>query len=489
MTVETPIGSRADWDDQRKSALFADIVNRRLSLDQACERHALGKSEVQEWLRRFRRSALAQFDESLKQTLIDQGASAAALRAAEFIGTLDDISIADLLQTIQIAGKDAVITISENGVESHLWCAAGAVIDAESGVLVGEKAVHRLLSIERGTMLADLHPVSRTRRIHTSTQRLLLESARRKDECARLRAKHGDDAQLYRVAEQGANRAPSEAELALSRFFDVPRSIRDVIAASDWGDLETVTALHTAIESGYLVDAGKVATNVELHSNLPPSVNNEHWVSFLPHVTSQRPQRSTAVGWLAGALSAAALVATAYWLGTRVYETYEPVAAARALPAVPELSTAHTAPRRFELSTRVEPRDARLWLDGKLVGTGEFATQLVQDGVTHELRTTRDGFVPSTVFFVDTPPPREIRLEKLVVPAAPAGVSNEAAWPGPSLADGPPPKKRGPRPHAKAAPTNKTVSPAISRSEIAVAGAADTTSDEEPATPRVQVIE
>src|SRR5690606_22261892 len=116
-----------------------------------------------------------------KKTLIDQGASADALAAAEFTGHIEDVSIADLVQTIEIAGKDAVITVAHEGREHKMWCSGGAIVDAESGRLSGEAAVYRILGFERGRMVADLRPEPRERTIFAATHRLLLEAMRRTD--------------------------------------------------------------------------------------------------------------------------------------------------------------------------------------------------------------------------------------------------------------------------------------------------------------------
>lgn len=256
MTSQTRQGSGHDWDDARKAALFADIVSLKLSIDEAAALHGLRVDVIQEWLRLFRRSALVAFDERLKKTLIDQGANADALTAAEFTGHVEDVSIADLVQTIEIAGKDAVITVTHEGTDSRMWCSAGAIIDAESGRLSGEAAVYRILSFERGRMVADLRPEQRARTIYAATHRLLIEAIRRKDESAQLERKLGNVNRLYRLGERSTSSRVrvSTDELSILRLFDGPRRLREVLAQSHIGDLETLTALMRLVEDGYLVE-------------------------------------------------------------------------------------------------------------------------------------------------------------------------------------------------------------------------------------------
>ncbi len=257
MTSQTRQGSGHDWDDAKKAALFADIVSLKLSIDEAATQHGLRVDVIQEWLRQFRRSALVAFDERLKKTLIDQGANADALTAAEFTGHVEDVSIADLVQTMEIAGKDAVITVTHEGADSRMWCSAGAIVDAESGRLTGEAAVYRILSFERGRMVADLRPEQRTRTIHAATHRLLIEAIRRKDASVELEKKLGNVNRLYRLGERSTSSRVrvSTDELSILRLFDGPRRLRDVLAQSHLGDLESLTALARLVDDGYLVEA------------------------------------------------------------------------------------------------------------------------------------------------------------------------------------------------------------------------------------------
>src|SRR5688572_31589774 len=150
--------SSEEWNESRRAELVQQIVSARLTVDEACARHGLGAELVQDWLRGFRRSVVQAFDEKLKRTLADQGADV-ALGAAEFSGTLEEISVIDWIQSVEVTRKSAVIVISGhslenhasrgNGPESRIWCANGAIVDAESGPLRGEPALYRIVSFDR----------------------------------------------------------------------------------------------------------------------------------------------------------------------------------------------------------------------------------------------------------------------------------------------------------------------------------------------------
>jgi len=248
----------AAWDEARRSDLVNQIVVGKLSIPAACQRYALAEGMLVEWLRSFRRATVLAFDARLKQRLIDQGASASDFAGAEFTGALSELSMGDLVQLIDLAGKSARISVTHDGAESRLWCTAGSIIDAESGRLRGEAAVYRILGLEHGRVFAELRATQRERSVHVSTQGLLLEAARRNDESARLRDKLGDERRHYVLGPRGLAAADtsSEAYAATLRLFEHGCSLRDALGQSDLGDFETLTALCRLVDEEWLVDAG-----------------------------------------------------------------------------------------------------------------------------------------------------------------------------------------------------------------------------------------
>jgi Domain of unknown function (DUF4388) len=523
VTAEKRQGSGYDWDDARKAALFADIVSLKLSIDGAAALHGLRVDVIQEWLRQFRRSTLVAFDERLKKTLIDQGANADALTAAEFTGYIEDVSIADLVQTIEIAGKDAVISVTHEGTDSRIWCSAGAIIDAESGRLTGEAAIYRILGFERGRMVADLRPEQRRRTIHAATHRLLIEALRRKDESLALERKLGNINRLYRLGERSTSSRVrvSTDELSLLCLFDGPRRLGEVLAQSPIGDLETLTSLMRLVDDGYLVetDSAPASARVPAERRSVPAErrsvpsgprpraktkrldhDDEHdpaqqadssrtknvdvatATSFVPLAASRPPERTTRPRGVFAAIAAALLAPGAFWFGETMSDLH---ATRRALGAAGEeqSESAALAPApTFSLSTSVDPASSVIWLDRHPVASGRLDLALPRDGSTHELRVAAPGFIPVTLMFADVPPPREIRLKSL-----PTGDPSLEPSPAPAAASAGRSGPTGMRHHPSAAadPDGR----ATTTTSTTAAAAASSIELLPPEEPHVQIIE
>jgi DNA-binding response OmpR family regulator len=105
-----------------------------------------------------------------------------------FSGSLSEMSVVDLLQTIDVSRKSGVLTlVSSDGQEGMISFDSGAVINATVEDLVGEEAVYRHLLWHDGAFDLEFRRVSLSERtVHRTTQALLMEGMRRLDEWSRL---------------------------------------------------------------------------------------------------------------------------------------------------------------------------------------------------------------------------------------------------------------------------------------------------------------
>jgi transposase-like protein len=434
-----------EWNESRRAELVQQIASARLTVDEACARHGLGAELVQDWLRGFRRSVVLAFDERLKRTLADQGADV-ALGAAEFSGTLEEISVIDWIQSVEVTRKSALIVISghsrenhalenhasqSSGPESRIWCANGAIVDAESGPLRGEPALYRIVSFDRGRVWVEFCAARRERTVYASTPSLLLEAAHRKDEAARMWRQLGDERCAYRVSERVGPRAAgsSQAERRLLESFRQPSSLLQVFEQSALGDVETLTLLTQLSESRFITpDPSSTAVRAS-QGDTPSAAASSRTLAVAAAPPQPAPARRGLPGWLSSGwvwsgVAAAALVSAAAWSrGEPLAGSLEvAVAALRPTPAP------HPAPEppRYVVATTFEPADAAIWLDGQRIPSGALNTTFPHDGHAHELRAVAPGYAPAVVLFADTPPPRLIRLETLPVPPAATRIENAA---------------------------------------------------------------
>jgi len=397
--------------DDTTNALFP-FLDAELSIAAALDACGSSPERIREWVLACRRSARRALDSHLQRALALRGYDAGELCASELTATLTDVTVCDLLQTISMGRKDAVIEVVHAGQTSRIWCADGKIVDAESGRLTGELAFHRIWGLDAGELCADFRPVRRARSIQSSTPGLMLEAARRKDECAMLRNQLGGPDLIYSAVSRAtsAQAGASSVESALLEAFNPSASIDDVLANGALGDLELLQALCSLQLRGCLVPSR------ELPDPAPPA-------------PTKACESGLRVAWLRA--RARALRLSAAWrvllpalgLGLAVVLVFavrhrsEPQGATRSLAeikvesALPDPATI-SAPT-FPVQVTAEPAQAALWLDGERIATGVLSIVLVRDGRTHELRIDAPEHRPQTLLFRDLSPPRRITLQRV----------------------------------------------------------------------------
>lgn len=306
--------------DDHKAAIVQRILQGELSPEAACAREGLTTDLLAEWIRSYRRTTRRAVDADVAAALSAQG-----FEVEDFVlsGNLESMALAELLQTIRYGRKDGHIRIEHEGEHSHLWCIDGEVIDAQCGILVGTAAAYRLLSLRKGRLQASFSKVVRPRSIEASTEALLLESARRFDECAALRERLGDMSAVY-FASPAAPLTEAQLDaprLAVLRAFDGAHSVEDVVRQSVVGDLETLTAIQGFREAGWLVPR----PTIWIAESGPPTPSTQAGTTVLPHVQSLRTRFSeplVAQRWVWAALVTAAVslplaFAAGFWSARR----------------------------------------------------------------------------------------------------------------------------------------------------------------------------
>ncbi len=98
-------------------------------------------------------------------------------------GSLAQLSLPDLLQTVDTTRRSGTVKLRSRGRTATLWFRDGRVIDAElEGGARGKEAVFAVATWDEGNFEATFGPVAVPERIFESTSFLLLEAMRRRDE-------------------------------------------------------------------------------------------------------------------------------------------------------------------------------------------------------------------------------------------------------------------------------------------------------------------
>jgi DNA-binding response OmpR family regulator len=178
-------------------------------------------------------------------------------KKTRFSGSIRDMTVVDLIQTLEVARKTGAIRLRSATATAELVFKEGRLIDAEAGVLRGEEAVYRALVWPDAEFEVTFGPTKDDRTIEMSTQAVLMEGMRRVDEWGRLAEQLpsldvvleiDDAALLSRLPE-----IPDELNGVL-RLFDGKRSLWNVVDESPFDDLSTLSTIAKMLFEGLLLE-------------------------------------------------------------------------------------------------------------------------------------------------------------------------------------------------------------------------------------------
>jgi DNA-binding response OmpR family regulator len=173
-----------------------------------------------------------------------------------FAGSLADMGLVDLLQTIDVSRKSGVLRLSSGAKRGAVYFNEGKVLDAELGTLAGELAIYRFLLWSEGEFELDFREVRREDKLGVSTQGLLMEGMRRLDEWGRLQEQLPSMSTVFDVNHdelaQRLAEIPDEINVVL-RLFDGRRTLAEVLDEGTSDDLATLNAVNKLYFEGFLL--------------------------------------------------------------------------------------------------------------------------------------------------------------------------------------------------------------------------------------------
>jgi DNA-binding response OmpR family regulator len=362
-------------------------------------------------------------------------ATATVSSRTRFSGTLDDMGVVDLLQTLEVSRKSGVARIASGQRQVTVYFRDGAVIDAEHGRLRGEEAIYRALLWTHGEFEVEFRSVENEVAMTTSTQGLLMEGMRRVDEWGRLAEQLPSSTAVFDVdTELLLERLPEiPDELnGIIRLLDGTRSLMAVIDESPFEDLSTLEVISKLYFEGLLVQAADVNEtagsvvpgSAPEYANVSLAPRSEH--SFRPSAPPIGPSDGPTVRFSEAPASPAHEVVAPR--AGRVPAS----AVSVALPRAPDISPPGVA--RSE--TGAEPDDivAALEALGEFDREGEGASaRRVSEAPTN---VPREPPVPTFSEPPSVRPPSSVPLGGATILGLGAPPAPAPAKPGPTLADG-----------------------------------------------------
>lgn len=191
-----------------------------------------------------------------------------------FSGSLTEMGVVDLLQTIDVSRKTGVLfLIAHDDKRGAIFFDSGSVIHAHVGDLEGEEAVYRLLLWREGNFDLEFRPVrdDGENTVRLPTPALLMEGMHRIDEWSRLLEQLPSlDAVLDLDAEglrENLRHTPDEQN-ALLRLVDGERSVAEILDEHGGDHVAALRRLVDLYFEGSLQEVGRADRSIPVLTGL-----------------------------------------------------------------------------------------------------------------------------------------------------------------------------------------------------------------------------
>ncbi len=133
----------------------------------------------------FVKEAAARIKRVIDKIALEKMAKEAPTADGVLRGSLAQMNVIDLLQSLELGHKSCQLTLTNNGDRCDMYFAEGQINHATCGALKGDEAVYKVLGWQGGNFQIDFNGHSAEQTTTRSTQGLLMEGLRLLDEAGR----------------------------------------------------------------------------------------------------------------------------------------------------------------------------------------------------------------------------------------------------------------------------------------------------------------
>jgi len=206
-------------------------------------------------------------------------------RSRGFSGSLSEMSLVDLLQTLEVGNKTAVIRLRNASQEGLVYITDGQVVDAELSGLETRRALLRMFRWTDGTFHVEMKAHERPRSLTTSTRDLISEGMTRLYRWEQLSNQLPPLQSLVNLNGEAGKTKITEEEKGLLLLVRKSSSKRiiDLVEESQYDDLRALTLVKNLYERHVLkaLPWTETPANGEPRPVLKPLHKNGHVASDL----------------------------------------------------------------------------------------------------------------------------------------------------------------------------------------------------------------
>ncbi|MFZ5515783.1 MAG: response regulator [Candidatus Zhuqueibacterota bacterium] len=169
-----------------------------------------------------------------------------------FSGNLSEMNLVDLIQTLELGKKSAILKLKHNAAVGLVYVKDGEVIDASLADLSPDMALLRMFTWTIGNFLVDIAPVEREKRVQTSNKELVNMGLRRINEWNQIKEGLPPINSAVMKTQINSYDELSNEERAMITNINEKKFIYEIIEKSELDDLKALEVMRSLYQKGYL---------------------------------------------------------------------------------------------------------------------------------------------------------------------------------------------------------------------------------------------
>ncbi len=170
----------------------------------------------------------------------------------DFYGSLSEMNLVDLIQTLELGKKSAILKLKHNSNIGLIYVMNGEVVDSSLEDLSSEKAIMRMFTWNIGNFYVEMAPVSRERTIHISNKELIAAGLRRINQWEQVKKGLPPLNTVMVKTELNTYEQLSDEEKEVIKNINEKKMIYEIIERSRFDDLKSLEIVKSLYKKGYL---------------------------------------------------------------------------------------------------------------------------------------------------------------------------------------------------------------------------------------------
>jgi CheY-like chemotaxis protein len=193
---------------------------------------------------------MARIDSLIREVETSAASSNRTVRG--FNGTLTEMNLVDLLQTLEVGKKTGILKLSKDGKEGAVYISEGQVIDATLDGLEARQALLRMFTWAEGDFQVEMRNHDRPRVLTVSNRDLISEGITRQYRWGQLVNQLPPLQSVVTGNQKLVAAKLSEEEQKMAELLNGSKRIIDLVEECPLDDLRALAVLKNLFDGGYL---------------------------------------------------------------------------------------------------------------------------------------------------------------------------------------------------------------------------------------------